>query len=66
MEDKQVFECENCGKKDEMHADKSTAPECCGQQMKEVKLDACTTSTTAEHSRLDDFNDACDDGRAGS
>jgi hypothetical protein len=28
-------------------------------------LDACTVSTTAEHSRLDDFDDACDDGRSG-
>lgn len=28
-------------------------------------MDACTTSSTAEHSRPDDMDEPCDDGRAG-
>lgn len=30
-----------------------------------AEMDACQTSSTAEHSRSDQFDDACDDGRAG-
>jgi len=29
-------------------------------------MDVCVTSSTAEHSRADDFGEPCDDGRAGS
>ena len=67
MADKLTYECANCGKKAEQNADDSTAPECCGKTMQEAApLDACQTSTTAEHSRLDDLGEPCDDGRAGS
>jgi thiol peroxidase len=30
-----------------------------------AEMDACQTSSTAEHSRSDQFDDACDDGRSG-
>lgn len=66
MTDKQVYECENCKKSIEVSADEAKAPQCCDKPMQKVEpLDACTTSTTAEHSRYDDFDDACDDGRSG-
>ena len=66
MTDKQVYECENCNKSVEVSADEANAPECCDKPMQKVEsLDAGTTSTTAEHSRYDDFDDACDDGRSG-
>ncbi|UCG06363.1 MAG: hypothetical protein JSV83_21045 [Desulfobacterales bacterium] len=63
---KHVYECENCGKSVELGAEEAIAPECCDKPMKEIAdLDACKVSTTAEHSRFDDFDDACDDGRSG-
>lgn len=63
---KHVYECENCGKSVELGAEEAIAPECCDKPMKEITdLDACKVSTTAEHSRFDDFDDACDDGRSG-
>ena len=47
-------------------ADETKAPECCGSEMKPAEdLKACGLSTTAEHSRFDDFDEPCDDGRAG-
>ena len=67
MADKQQYECTNCGNKKEQSADGSDIPECCGKPMEEVEpLQACQTSTTAEHSRFDDLGEPCDDGRAGS
>ena len=66
MTEKLVFECENCGKSVEFSADEEKTPECCDKPMKKIgDLDACHVSTTAEHSRFDDFDDACDDGRSG-
>ena len=66
MTEKLVYECENCGKSLEVGADEANAPECCDKPMKRFEsLDACQASTTAEHSRFDDFDDACDDGRTG-
>ena len=67
MADKQTYECTNCGKKTEQNADETNLPECCGKTMLVAEpLDACQTSTTAEHSRFDDIGEPCDDGRAGS
>jgi len=67
MADRQVYECENCGKTLESQADESKEPECCDKPMqKVVPLDACNTSATAEHSRFDTLDDACDDGRSGN
>ena len=66
MTAKLVFECENCGKSLETSVDDAKTPECCDKPMKQIgDLDACKVSTTAEHSRFDDFDDACDDGRSG-
>jgi len=66
MSDKLVYECKNCGKSVEADADEPQAPECCKQPMQKAEpLDVCHTSSTAEHSRFDNFDDACDDGRSG-
>ena len=65
MTDKQSFECVDCGNKVERQADDPNTPECCGKPMKAEALQACTTSSTAEHSRSDDMGEPCDDGRAG-
>jgi hypothetical protein len=41
-------------------------PECCGKDMQTAEeLKACGLSSTAEHSRFDDFEEPCDDGRSG-
>lgn len=67
MADKKNYECTNCGNQKEQSDEGSNIPECCGKQMEEVEpLQACQASTTAEHSRLDDLGEPCDDGRAGS
>ena len=66
MADMQVYECSNCGKTVEVSAEESKTPECCGHEMKSAEdLKACGLSTTAEHSRFDDFDEPCDDGRSG-
>ena len=66
MAETQVYECVNCGNPKEVSTDESKHPECCGKPMKKPEeLQACQTSTTAEHSRFDDLSDPCDDGRSG-
>jgi hypothetical protein len=66
MADKNKYECENCGKMMEVSAG-GKVPECCGKAMRTAeKLPVCELSSTAEHSRLDGSDDACDDGRSGS
>lgn len=66
MADKVKYECENCGKKIEINAGEKV-PECCGKAMRTAeKLPVCEMSSTAEHSRLQGSDDACDDGRSGS
>jgi hypothetical protein len=66
MVDRKVYECVACGKTVEIDAAESKIPECCGKAMKTVEeLKACGLSATAEHSRLDDFEEPCDDGRSG-
>jgi DNA-directed RNA polymerase subunit RPC12/RpoP len=66
MADMKVYECVNCGNTVEISADESRIPECCGKSMKpSEELKACDLSATAEHSRLDDFEEPCDDGRSG-
>lgn len=64
MEDNCIFNCEVCGTN--VKAKSSDAPECCHQPMKKVvPMDQCQASFTAEHSRFDDNDEPCDDGRAG-
>ena len=66
MADMQVYECAKCGNTVEIAADESKIPECCGNAMNPVEdLNACELSSTAEHSRFDDFGEPCDDGRSG-
>ena len=66
MAEKVSFECVNCGNKTEQNSEDSSIPECCGKPMQVEGLDACGMSSTAEHSRFDDLDEPCDDGRAGS
>jgi hypothetical protein len=66
MAEKITFECVNCGNKTEQNAENSNIPECCGKPMQVEGLDACEVSTTAEHSRFDNLDGPCDDGRSGS
>lgn len=66
MAEKATYKCEQCdGLKDVTTDDK--APECCGKTMVAVQepMAQCTSSSTAEHSRMDDMGEPCDDGRAG-
>ena len=66
MADMQGYECASCGNTVEVAADETKSPECCGSEMKPTEdLKACGLSSTAEHSRFDDFDEPCDDGRAG-
>jgi hypothetical protein len=66
MADIKVYECASCGNTVEINADESQIPECCGKAMKPAEeLKACGLSATAEHSRPDDFEEPCDDGRSG-
>lgn len=66
MDDKCIWNCEVCGESTETAAD-AEAPECCDKPMvKAEELPVCTTSTTAEHSRMDQIGEPCDDGRAGT
>lgn len=66
MSDVQVYECANCGNTVEVSSKETRAPECCGKDMQSAEeLKACGSSSTAEHSRLDDFEEPCDDGRSG-
>jgi hypothetical protein len=67
MSDKKIYQCENCKGQQEIAAG-NQIPECCGQPMKEASLplDQCSAPASAEHARMDEFEDACNDGRAGS
>lgn len=64
MSEDQAYECENCKGRITVEAG-ADVPRCCGVAMKSVPLKPCTLSTTAEHSRMDDADEPCDDGRAG-
>jgi hypothetical protein len=67
MSDKTAYECQFCGNKVEVEESDADAPECCRKPMtKAGPLPVCETSPTAEHSRMDDMGEPCDDGRAGS
>jgi hypothetical protein len=59
------FACRNCGKKVEIEKEGADAPDCCDQPMEKEEMPFCTVSTTAEHSRMDDLGEPCDDGRSG-
>jgi hypothetical protein len=64
MSAKETYECRKCHRRAE--AETESIPECCGQAMVLVDpLPVCGVSPTAEHSRLEDDGEPCDDGRSG-
>lgn len=66
MADKTVYECKTCGKKKEEANSDAKIPECCEKPMKKAEpLPVCSLSETAEHSRMEDMGEPCDDGRSG-
>ena len=65
MSEKKTFECKLCGSKAEHEATQGEQPQCCDQPMQEVALPVCEMSETAEHSRMDNMGEPCDDGRSG-
>ena len=54
-----TYECRKCRKR----RDARDAPDCCGERMVEIPLDACTTAFGAEHSRPMEDEGPCDDSR---
>jgi hypothetical protein len=66
MVEKSAYECKECGNRIEVEHPEKGVPECCRKPMKKAEpLPVCNLSETAEHSRIDDFGEPCDDGRAG-
>ncbi len=66
MDEKRFYHCEKCGEQAEITEENSPVPECCNQPMLEAKdLQSCMKSSTAEHSRLEQMDEPCDDGRSG-
>jgi hypothetical protein len=60
------YECKQCGHKASVKNAAATVPECCRQPMAKAEpLPVCSLSETAEHSRMEDMGEPCDDGRAG-
>lgn len=67
MADKVTYECKNCGKKTEAGRRDAAIPECCNKPMSKIlPLPVCSLSETAEHSRMEEMGEPCDDGRAGT
>lgn len=61
---RQTYECVQCRRR--MNAPAlDRAPECCGQSAVALDLAQCMLAAAAEHSRLEDLDEPCDDGRAG-
>ncbi len=56
------YKCKTCGSTAEAPA--GEPPECCGEPME--MLDVCTKAPSAEHERMSDEDEPCDDGRTGS
>lgn len=65
MESTQTYTCEKCGSTKTVSAEAKDLPQCCNQQMAKLELPLCEVSSTAEHSRLSESIEPCDDGRAG-
>lgn len=61
----QNYSCEKCGNQVSVSGEETSVPECCDQDMVKVDLPVCEVSSTAEHSRMDESIEPCDDGRAG-
>jgi DNA-directed RNA polymerase subunit RPC12/RpoP len=66
MAEETHYECNNCGHKVNVKSTDATVPECCKQPMAKAEpLPVCESSETAEHSRMQDMGEPCDDGRTG-
>lgn len=60
-----TYTCVECGRTTEC-AVNDNAPECHGKPMKTPEeLESCTLSETAEHTRMENEDAPCDDGRTG-
>ena len=59
-----AYRCDQCNG-EVLLKEGTPPPDCCGQPMKNIPLDQCTLSATAEHSRWGVDDEPCDDGRAG-
>jgi hypothetical protein len=67
MSEQTNYECIDCGNTAQAAVDSDPVPECCGKPMQEQEpLRVCQAPAGAEHSRFDDLEEPCDDGRAGS
>ena len=67
MAEQKNYECVDCGNQAQADDGETKIPECCGKPMAEQEpLNVCQAPAGAEHSRLDDLGEPCDDGRAGS
>ena len=67
MAEQKDYQCVDCGKQLQASAEEAKLPECCGKPMQEQEpLNVCVAPGGARSSRLDDFDEPCDDGRAGS
>jgi hypothetical protein len=59
-----AYQCEQCHR-EALVNEGQPPPECCGATMRNIPLDQCTLTSTAEHSRMDRLDEPCDDGRSG-
>jgi DNA-directed RNA polymerase subunit RPC12/RpoP len=60
-----TYKCIECGRTLECPVN-DNAPECHGKKMKTLEeLEGCTLTETAEHTRFENENQPCDDGRTG-
>ncbi len=64
MTEEKVYECEACKKRVKIDFTKEPSL-CCGMEMKQIPLDACTEPPSAEFSRPMDDEEPCDDSRSG-
>ena len=60
-----AYHCQDC-RKTIPKGETGAAPDCCGKPMELLPLEICLKAPSAEHDRLDDSDEPCDDGRAGS
>jgi hypothetical protein len=66
MTNKIRYKCEACGEYVEIVNGEMNMPECCEKPMTKIDyLDFCEKPSNAEHARLLDNDEPCDDGRFG-
>ena len=62
MQKKTVYQCGKCGKVVEVFDAEKSVITCCGIKMRNLsKMSNCQSSVTAEHERLKDADQPCDD-----